>query len=257
MKQVAPQYLFKYKPLSSSDDLSSVLDVIVHNKIYIPTPKQLNDPMEGFGVVHTGSYAGCSIHVAMERQGKGLNKASEYRVLSLTELASSPQMWAHYGGGYTGACIRFNTASFPFEVVPVRYAARPIQILGDSACTVYDSEDISRGALTTKHVDWAYEQEWRGLFSEGEVDAEGYVSVGVGNPTAVILGENCSVPTVNFIRGVCKSRGIPVYSTYVANWIQRVRVIPFGLELGRAGIELRKQVADYCMEQGIDDLNVW
>ena len=41
-----PKYLFKYKSISSLEDVERFLDIIKNNRIYYPTYKQLNDPLE-------------------------------------------------------------------------------------------------------------------------------------------------------------------------------------------------------------------
>ena len=48
MKSI-PKYLFKYKSISSLEDVERFLDIIKNNRIYYPTYKQLNDPLEGAG----------------------------------------------------------------------------------------------------------------------------------------------------------------------------------------------------------------
>lgn len=231
--------------------------MLMHNRVYVPTLHQLNDPLEVYGVVHSGSYAGCSFSIAVEQQGKGLNQTKGYRVLSLTELSASLQMWAYYGDGYKGVCIQFGAGRLPFELVPVHYAERPVQLRGEIADSIYDCESISTAALSSKHIDWAYEQEWREILDEAEVDDEGYIGVGSKNLTAVIIGDVCANPTASFIHEACRNRNIPVCRTYLATWTQRVRLLPDLMKIQRDGTSLRNQVEAYCRDRGMTDLNNW
>ena len=45
MKSI-PKYLFKYKSISGLEDVERFLDIIKNNRIYYPTYKQPNDPLE-------------------------------------------------------------------------------------------------------------------------------------------------------------------------------------------------------------------
>ena len=60
-----PKYLFKYKSISNLDDVERFLDIIKNNRIYYPTYKQLNDPLEGAGFsINIPGWAGIGIHRA-------------------------------------------------------------------------------------------------------------------------------------------------------------------------------------------------
>ena len=62
-----PKYLFKYKSISSLEDVERFLDIIRNNRIYYPTYKQLNDPLEGAGFnINIPGWAGISIHRAAD-----------------------------------------------------------------------------------------------------------------------------------------------------------------------------------------------
>lgn len=64
-----PKYLFKYKSISSLEDVGRFLDIIRNNRIYYPTYKQLNDPLEGAGFnINIPGPAGISIHRAADAE---------------------------------------------------------------------------------------------------------------------------------------------------------------------------------------------
>ena len=43
---VRPQIVYKYKSISTQTDFNRVVDIIKSNRIYLPKPSMLNDPME-------------------------------------------------------------------------------------------------------------------------------------------------------------------------------------------------------------------
>jgi len=62
-----PKFLFKYKSISSLEDVERFLDIIKNNRIYYPTYKQLNDPLEGAGFnINIPGWAGISIYRAAD-----------------------------------------------------------------------------------------------------------------------------------------------------------------------------------------------
>ena len=66
MKSI-PKYLFKYKSISSLEDVERFLDIIKNYRIYYPTYKWLNDPVEGAGFnSNIPGSAGIGIHRAAD-----------------------------------------------------------------------------------------------------------------------------------------------------------------------------------------------
>ena len=64
-----PKYLFKYKSISSLEDVERFLDIIRNNRIYYPTYKQLNDPLEGAGFnINIPGSAEIGIHRAVDNK---------------------------------------------------------------------------------------------------------------------------------------------------------------------------------------------
>ena len=251
---IAPSSLYKYKPLSRKDDLCRTLDIIETGRIFTSPLDKLNDPMEGKAVVPVvKGYAGISMPRAIERMPRvQYRDLDQCRVLSLSETPVSPQMWAYYADGYKGVCLQFGR--MPFEVEPVRYAPRPYVVDG-VAVDSKDGADITRARLLTKHIDWSHELEWRAIFI-GEECGE-YVSLGEGNPTAVILGHKCESSATDKVLLACEERGIPVYQTYLSDWEFCVRIVPFGFEPERSGEPLRKQVFGECERRRIPMIDTW
>lgn len=254
MLHIAPGSLYKYKSLSREVDLCRTLDIIKTGRIFTSPLDKLNDPMEGKAIVPSmGGYAGISIPCAIEKMPSRLCRdLDQCRVVSLSETAVSPQMWAYYADGYRGVCLQFGRT--PFEVEPVRYAPRSYKVDG-VAVDSKDGTDITRARLLTKHIDWSHELEWRAIFI-GEGCGE-YVSLGEGNPTAVILGHKCEDCVAQKILLACEEQSIPIYQTYLSDWEFCVRVVPYGFEPERSGEPLRRQVFDECGRRGIPMIDTW
>jgi hypothetical protein len=81
---------------------------------------------------------------------------------SLSEVGDSTLMWSHYAAAHTGVCFIFHyTLHYAFgHVEAVRYTSdfSPLDLFNDWSC---DDETLVAAAMYTKHVDWAYEREWR------------------------------------------------------------------------------------------------
>lgn len=246
MPSIAPPFLYKYKSLVDEEDLLRTIEIIWSNRIFASPLDNLNDPMEGKGVVPGSGFAGISRLRAIGRLPSRFNTGLEScRVLSLSETPVSPQMWTYYGGCYKGVCLRFGR--LPFVVEPVRYAPRPYMV-GDLAAASRDNFDVTKARLLTKHSDWSHELEWRAVFREGEGPL---VEIGDDNPCAVIVGHKCEESAVHEIKSACTRRGIHLYKTYLADWEFRVRIVPFGFEPEYSGLALDTQVVRYCSKEGV------
>ena len=59
------EILFKYKPISSVDQLARIIDSINNNQIFFPDYKKLNDPLESSGyVIELSGYMGKGLILA-------------------------------------------------------------------------------------------------------------------------------------------------------------------------------------------------
>ena len=254
MLYIAPRYLYKYKSIARPVDFERAIQIIETGDIYTSPVDQLNDPMEGLGIVSmSGGYAGVSLPMSIERMPSRYSaEVKACRVISLTENPVSPQMWAYYADGYKGICLRFG--NLPFEVNPVRYTYGPYRTNGLSVDSKH-SGDISQARLLTKHIDWAHEQEWRAVFPYDF--GSDYVYLGDGNPSAVIVGHECDENDAGRVSESCKARGIPLYETYIADWTFAVRIIPYGFRPTCTGETLAEQVRRECHKRGVPMFESW
>ena len=65
------EILFKYKPISSVDQLARIIDSINNNQIFFPDYKKLNDPLESSGyVIELSGYMGKGLILAADEEDK-------------------------------------------------------------------------------------------------------------------------------------------------------------------------------------------
>ena len=104
-----PELLFKFRSVTTIDQLSRVIDSIDNNRIYFPNYKQLNDPLESSGyIVEVSGYAGKGFKQSVDEEDNVVCQIrSGYKILSLSENCFSPSMWAHYTQEYKGICIGY------------------------------------------------------------------------------------------------------------------------------------------------------
>jgi len=121
-----------------------------------------------------------------------------------------PLMWSHYGKSHTGFCVEYFVRKITFAFDP-RFWQLDVAYTSElpSICLselLFSPHKVLPRILGTKHVDWAYEKEWRliHLTSRGE-------SVPVSDGLAVaslIIGKNASPSDRERVRekaelGVC------------------------------------------------------
>lgn len=135
-----PKLIFKYKSLATSDDLVRFCNILQENKIYMPTIKKLNDPLES----KNSELLGITEEARIEFFEK-------YRVLSLTENPLLPTLWAYYADNYSGVCIGFWTDGNFSSMEKVSYCDKQKMLCWD----------LTSGDLYKKSGSWSHEQEWR------------------------------------------------------------------------------------------------
>lgn len=133
-----PKLIFKYKSISSAKDLARVCDILQSKKIYMPTLKQLNDPLE----------SACSEWIGNETDHKTLEN---YRILSLSRNPFLSTMWAYYANNYSGICLGFKTNRSFSGIQEVDYYSKQNAIIWE-----YTTKDLLK-----KGTAWKHEAEWR------------------------------------------------------------------------------------------------
>lgn len=184
-----PKLLYKYLSVADIEHLTRLHDIIENHHIYFPKYDNLNDPLEGAAIdIHNGGYAGYSMYVASDVEDPFIAPYKEsYRILSLAKSPINPQLWAHYGGNYTGICLCFSTEGCFSSAQKMNYFdQKPIRDVGEEA----DDDDKKIDALVhegllMKQSGWSYEEEWRVLQKESSeffcFDPKDLVGVIVGH----------------------------------------------------------------------------
>lgn len=83
-------------------------------------------------------------------------------VSCFAEINNSLLMWSHYGGGYKGFCMAFDTSYEPFssKLRKVKYTDE-IPKIDSVLALIQDNFEQWIDLYCTKSKSWEYEQEWR------------------------------------------------------------------------------------------------
>ncbi len=155
-----PSIIYKYKQLSSTEDLVRLMDILNHNRIYLPTYNQLNDPLEGQIInIETHGYAGYSMSLAADEEDQYIKAHKDaFRILSLSEEWNNPQLWAHYAGGYKGVCLCFSTQGVFGRINKIEYCKKREDEFTE---TEGGMDRLIKKSFYKKAIGWSYEKEWR------------------------------------------------------------------------------------------------
>lgn len=194
------EILFKYKPISSVDQLARIIDSINNNQIFFPDYKKLNDPLESSGyVIELSGYMGKGLILAADEEDKLVsNKRHEYKILSLTENCFSPSMWAHYTNDYHGICIGYWKNKAFSSARKITYIEKAKAAISTGEMGFIDDSKIEEEVYESffyKHSDWSYEKEWR-IISKQEDDFFHYEP---NDLACIIMGEKLSNEIRNMI----------------------------------------------------------
>lgn len=214
-----PTWLYRYRSLglasgdvdrATNAQLKQEMDAVFGNYVFCPTYKEMNDPMEGFyrasqkASAH-GQYDAFVDQLRSEKLGVG--------IASFSETWDNGLMWAHYADGFQGMCVCYSmtkllegtTAEHSFA--RVAYGSKPhyLNLPGLS-----DDRERARAVLSTKHLSWAYEREWR-IFSP----QPGPAAHGAAAVRSIYLGARIPAPKRRQIREMLQELDVPVHTTSV------------------------------------------
>jgi len=190
-----PKLLFKYKPLSTIQDLERVIDILRNHQIYFPTRDELNDPLEGLAIETSIAVCGASMYSACDRVDPRIHSVlMKYRILSLSTDAFSPQLWAHYSNSYSGICIGYHTDN-TFS------GAQKVAYLTERPPSVHeiDGIDIDQQYFLQKESGWNYEKEWRIIESRNH-DQPKFFAYMPEDVACVVFGYKTSNTIIDIIR---------------------------------------------------------
>jgi hypothetical protein len=155
--------LYKFMALTPFE---RVADALLGRRLYCPTPKQLNDPLEGMLGDHAvGAEAGWplddQLRAGLDNLFKTDRDLARARVCCFSASPDSMQMWSYYAGGHKGLCLEVDVSEFSGRISKVVYV--------DDTAFLRDKKPVER--LAFKHSTWKHEQEHR-LITVDEAEYE-------------------------------------------------------------------------------------
>ena len=154
-----PKILYKYRKLSSAEDVRRFFDIIANGRLYAAPLEKLNDPFEG-----AFSLSGISKQRARELKQELKNTL----VCSLTTVKDNKVMWNAYADSFSGCCIELEIPS------PGKWRRLKVEYVGERP-TATNVDDI----LRVKSQGWGYEKEVRYVKYKNPHDTKYYLKVKV------------------------------------------------------------------------------
>lgn len=220
-----PKYFFKFISNNSMHFHSSMHELLTHNKIYLSSRIEFNDPFD------------CAIYIAeinkdqvdkyldealnrfnlsrkiknewvniskcpikfREALAASLNQQLDKQgIYSLSASIKNPLMWAHYANSHQGIAIVYNhnRNDEKFNPLPICYQKQ------------YEENPnsfIDLDYLFIKGEEWRYEKEWRII---KKIKAKEFVELPENVINGIILGAKCDESTSLFLKDLIKSRAL-------------------------------------------------
>lgn len=217
-----PKTLFKYKSINNITDLERVLDIIENYRIYAPTRRELNDPLEGMAIPSFNLGVAGQWHCIAQHKNHALIEAAmdEYRILSLSSNERNSQLWAHYASNHTGVCIEFSTNAAFSKAKKIKYAeGRPDICIDDPSPQIIRKE--VKKAYFFKSKDWEKESEYRLLLPLEQK----YIEFEPNEIVSVCVGEYMRPCLRDIVVEKCKNHNIPVYSTWLGQSDYTIHIV--------------------------------
>lgn len=229
--------LFKYRPIDTVEQLIRILDSINNSRIYFPTYKQLNDPLESSGyVIELSGYAGHGMHLAADEEDMVIRaKRQEYRILSLTETCFSPSMWAHYTNDYKGICIGYWQNEAFSSARQLNYIYEHQMAKSSDKMGFVDTDNLDQEVYESffyKHTDWDYEKEWR-IVSRQEDE---FLKYDFNDLACIIFGENMDKEMRDYLANNINIK-VPMYYSKTGYRSFGINLLPLGHEFSIDGRE--------------------
>lgn len=137
--------LYKYRSLNN---FKNFVDIVVNNRLYAASYKDLNDPMEGQYYYNKGD-------LDREIVEKLRGEKQDIKLCSLSKINNNQLMWSHYADGHCGVAIGVIIDDTKYTVRPIVY---------DGIINVRSQNYNNQSAheiLSHKLGIWNYEQEVR------------------------------------------------------------------------------------------------
>lgn len=168
-----PTWLYRYRSIGAgllkgtkdgAKKFDEEMDALINGYIFCAEFTKMNDPMEG---VYKSSRK-ASEHPEYDAFVEQLrNEKLGLGIASFSETWNNQPMWAHYADGFHGICVCYAMSSLLNGLAQantfsrVAYGDKPHYL---NLRALEDDRARARAVLSTKHLNWSYEREWR-LFS--------------------------------------------------------------------------------------------
>lgn len=132
------------------------LENLRKRRLKIARWNDLNDPFELAGA----NFADESLRREMRRIKEAMH--NEIGMLCFSKNWKNPVQWSHYAENHRGMCLAFDVNDDVLQ--QVSYVDKRLKCLYSEILDSYDKEmhdNIIHVMMTTKYIDWKYEEEWR------------------------------------------------------------------------------------------------
>jgi len=219
-----PQTLCKYR---AWNDFTK--QILIKHQLYFSNPDDFNDPYDCKPIVEEvefrftpdakvflqkadGTFIESPINNGSINIGYTLQKQiaqqswSSFRICSFTEIADNILMWSHYADYHKGLCLVFDTTKdtecFSRGCGIIYSNKRPKYGLGQEIKLI--------NPLTTKFIDWAYEQEFRIIKfpTEHQNNQSNLFGFNPAALTEIIFGAKAPLKLFYEVRKLCQENGL-------------------------------------------------
>ncbi len=196
--------IMKAYKFRGADQIPYALDIIFNNRLYCSNWSELNDPNEG-AFAYTCTAETQSNY--KEQIEEIIQEKMRLKVCSLSKTYDSHLLWAHYASGFRGVAIEVELPDTSPAIKAIEYGA----VFASIAIDHYrDSIEVAEKVLSSKYLDWSYEQEVRILQSQ-----EWYELV---TPVKrVICGHRMNPAMFEALQIVCEKKSIILHRTGIGD----------------------------------------
>ena len=181
-----------------ADQFPFALDIILNKRLYCADWRDFNDPVEGTFYALEG---GSEYEKKVERV---IREKKNLRVCSLSHTYDSHLLWAHYASGFSGLALEVDLPEGNSEIKKeLNYPNVFTRLSGNDP---RDPSEIAEQILTSKYMEWKYEEEVR-ILRQGEWFS-------LSDPVRrVICGHRMNPAMLETLRIVCARNGIEICKT--------------------------------------------
>ena len=188
----------------SPAQIEFTLDILFNNRLFCADWSRMNDPMEGyFAYSHTATD-----EADLSKQlDEIVEEKKRIKICSLSKTFDCHLLWAHYADGFSGIAIEVELPDTCVKVREVKYRGVFASV---SLTNARIPEHTAREILSSKYLEWKYEQEVRILNNSEWYQLESPVR-------RIIVGHRMNPSLFEGLRIICKHRGIKINRTGIGD----------------------------------------